>query len=193
MDHSCEVTLRPRRRRTVIHNLYSPMSNDPDGVLFDRDAISPAELAQIGELFGAMGALREAERRIADASQRYMKLNATSMRAIHVLMVAENAGELITPTALAEQLGISTAAVAKMVAKLEADGHVLRRRHPTDRRAQTLTVSPSTRTAAMDTVGRTQSSRMRAAAALSAEERAVVIRFLQETAEDLAVTLDRED
>lgn len=171
-------------------NIYSPMSNDPHGVLFDRNAVSAAELAQIGELFGAMGALREVERRISDASQEYMKLNATAMRAIHALIVAENEGSLITPTGLAEHLGISTAAVAKMVAKLVTDGHVVRHRHPSDRRAQTLTATTATRTAAMDTMGRTQSSRMRAALDLTADERAVVIRFLRRTAEDLAASLD---
>lgn len=173
-------------------NLYSPLSNDPHGVLFDREAIPAQDLAQMGELFAAMGALREVERQITDASQEYMRLNATAMRAVHFLMVAENEGALITPTALAEQLGISTAAVAKMVAKLETDGHVVRHRHPSDRRAQTLTVSASTRTAATSTVGRTHASRMRAAAALSPEERDVVIRFLHSTAQDLAASLEEQ-
>ena len=187
------ATLILHDERDVNLNLYSPTSNDPHGELFDHEALSPGELAQIGELFGAMGALRDVERRIMDASQAYMKLNATAMRAIHVLMVAENEGTLITPTVLAERLGISTAAVAKMISKLEADGHVVRHRHPSDRRAQTLTVSPSTRAAAMDTMGRTQASRMRAAAVLTAPERDVVIGFLRRTAEDLAASLDRED
>lgn len=173
-------------------NIYSPMSNDPDGVLVDRSAMSAAELAQIAELFGAMGALREVERRIGDAAQEYMKLNATALRAVHILIVAENEGSLITPTALAEHLGISTAAVAKIVAKLEAGGHVVRHRHPSDRRAQTLTATTAARTAAMDTMGRTQSSRMRAALDLTADERDVVIRFLRRTAEDLAASLDDE-
>ena len=63
----------------------------------------------------------------------------------------------------------------------------MRAPHPNDRRALTITVTEETREAAMQTVGRLQSKRFHAAARLTSEERAVVIRFLDDMADEIRV------
>ena len=49
-----------------------------------------------------------------------------------------------------------------------------------------LTVDPATREAAMSTMGRQQAGRFRAAAALSAQERDAVLRFLTDMAREIS-------
>ncbi|WP_306420638.1 MarR family transcriptional regulator [Arthrobacter sp. JCM 19049] len=69
-----------------------------------------------------MGRLRAVERKISRASQQYMKLNETDMRAIRMLIAARHREEVVTPGQLAKHLGISTASVTKMLDRLEAGG-----------------------------------------------------------------------
>lgn len=173
--------------------MYALHASDPHSELVDRTEISPEDLAQIGRLFEAMGALREVERRLRDSSQEYMKLSQTAMRAVHLLIIAENTKTPMTAARLADRLGISTAAVAKMLAKLEADGHVVRSPDPEDRRAHVLTVTPSTRSVAMETVGRQQASRMHAALEMTPAEREVVLTFLQRTTADLEAAMNASE
>lgn len=52
--------------------------------------------------------------------------------------------EPIGPVGLGKLLGISSGSATGLVDRLERDGHVERRRHPDDRRRQTLTVSAGT-------------------------------------------------
>ena len=80
----------------------------------------------------AMAALRQAEEKLSEASLRYMKLNRTDMRALHFLIVAENRKQIVTPSAIAEHLGISTASTTKLLDRLERGDHILRHTHPTD-------------------------------------------------------------
>lgn len=63
----------------------------------------------------------------------------------------------------------------------------MRSPHPTDRRALAITITEETRHAAMQTVGRQQAKRFYAAARLTREERAVVIRFLEDMTQEIAL------
>jgi DNA-binding MarR family transcriptional regulator len=165
--------------------VYDLRANDPDGSLVDQAGLSAAEIDQIGEVMTAMGRLRDVERRMAEASQRYMRLNETDMRAVHFLITAQNQGVEATAGMLARHLGITTASTTKMLDRLERAGHLTRGPHPRDRRALVVRISPETAAVARRTVGRQQASRVAPAARLSAEERSVVIRFLRETADAL--------
>ena len=168
-------------------SVYDVDSSDPDGELVDRDGIDPADVQQISELMAALGRLREAEQALSEASQAYMKLGETDMRALHFLIVSNNRGELATPGAIAAHLKISSASTTKLLDRLERAGHVARASHPTDRRALAITVTPETRDAAMNTVGKQQAKRFYAAARLSREERRVVIAFLEDMTAELAL------
>lgn len=161
-------------------------SGDPRGEMIDRGSLTPAEIAEIGDLMNAFGELREAEQRLAEASRAYMKLNDTDMRALHFLIVSGNRGEIATPGAIAAHLRITSAATTKLLDRLERDGHVVREQHPSDRRAITVSITPETRASAIETVGRQQARRFYAAARLTSEERAVVTRFVRDMAAEIS-------
>lgn len=167
--------------------VYDIEASDPNGVLLDRAGIDESAIRQIAELMASLGELRDAEQRLAEASRRYMKLNETDMRALHYLIVCANRGAVATPGGIAQHLGISTASTTKLLDRLESGGHVVRSAHPSDRRALAISITPETKKAAMETVGRQQARRFHSAARLTEAEREVVIRFLRDMTKELAL------
>lgn len=149
------------------------------GVLDALDGIDEANLGQMVRVMDAMFRWREAERRVSEASQRYMRLGETDMKALRLMIVKGDHGEHVTARDISEHLGISSAATTKLLDRLEAGGHVHRTRHPTDRRAIAVVITPETRKAAELTVGREHARRFRVAAMLTPAEREIVIRFLE--------------
>ncbi len=170
--------------------IYDVDASDPRSTLIDRTGVAPEDLRQIAVLMGALGDLRDAEQRLSLASRRYMQLNETDMRALHYLIVCANRGVIATPGGIAQHLGISTASTTKLLDRLEKGAHIRRAPHPTDRRALAISITPETRQAAMETVGRQQSKRFYAAARLTSEEREVVIRFLMDMTAEITLTGD---
>ncbi|MCS3492156.1 DNA-binding MarR family transcriptional regulator [Arthrobacter sp. JUb119] len=170
--------------------MYGLSESDPGQDLIKRAGIAPANLEQIDRIMAEMGRMRQIERRIMRSSQQFMKLNETDMRAIRKMISAKHAGQSVTPGALSQYLGISSASVTKMIDRLEAHGHVRRTRHPTDRRSQCVEVTEETHLAAREQVGRHHAKRFEVANAMSPEERDVVIRFLAGTSDALESSLD---
>jgi DNA-binding MarR family transcriptional regulator len=167
--------------------LHDPRVIDPSGRLVDLASMDEAELGQIVGVMNAMFRWREAEQRVSAASRAYMRLGETDMRAIRFAIVMADRGAHVTARDIATHLGISSASTTKLLDRLEVAGHIVRTRHPTDRRALAVLVNPDTRAAAETTVGREHARRFRVAAALSPEDREVVTRFLRamsETSED---------
>lgn len=167
--------------------IYDVEVSDPRSALVDRSGVAPEDLQQIALVMGALGELREAEQKLSRASRRYMQLNETDMRALHYLIVCANRHAIATPGGIAQHLAISTASTTKLLDRLEKGGHIVRSPHPTDRRALAITITEETRHAAMQTVGRQQAKRFYAAARLTREERAVVIRFLEDMTQEIAL------
>lgn len=173
--------------------LYAVRSADPRGEMVSASTVPDGAHSQIDQLMAAMGHLRTVERNLAEASQAYMQLNETDMRAVHYLLIAENQGHPVTASALARYLRITTASTTKLIDRLERQNHVVRHRHPSDRRAMLITISPETRIAAIASMGRHQASRVQVAAEMTAEQREVVINFLNNTAAALQASLDQTD
>lgn len=171
----------------VTGSLYDVDSVDPNSDLVDRSDLQASDIAEITAVMAAMGRLGEAEAALAKASQEYMQLGQTDMRAIHYLIVAANRGEVVTPGALAVHLAISTASTTKLLDRLESGKHVVRSPHPTDRRALAITITPETHAAARDTVGRKHATRFTAAAALTTPEREIVAGFLDDVASRMSL------
>lgn len=171
---------------SVTPAMYHVDPNNPRGALIDVSGYEPEVLRQISELMSALGRLRDAERAIMKSTQDYMKLSETDMRALHFIIGCHNRGEIATPGAIAAHLNVSTASITKLLDRLERGGHVLRHSHPTDRRALAITVTDSTRQAATHSVGRQQSRRFYAAARLTANERDVVTRFLDDMTREIS-------
>ncbi|MFK4791509.1 MarR family winged helix-turn-helix transcriptional regulator [Microbacterium sp. ZW T5_56] len=167
--------------------LYDIETSDPRQTLVDRSGVSAEDIQQITELMKALGALREAEQHLSEVSRRYMQLNETDMRALHYLIVCSNTNTFVTPGAIAHHLRISSASTTKLLDRLERGGHIVRSPHPTDRRALTISITPETHRAAMETVGRQQSKRFYSAARLTPSEREVVIRFLRDMTEEITL------
>lgn len=179
----------PDSERRIERAMIDPRLIDPTVALVRRAHLSEDELDEIVELMAALHGWHAAAARMSAASRRYMHLNQNDMRAVRFMIAAENAGEAVTARALADHLGISTAATTKMLDRLERGGHVIRRPHPVDRRAIVLQVTPSTRKAAREGVGRLHARRFDVAAGMSAPERRIVTRFLTQ----LAATEDTDD
>ncbi len=175
-------------RASVSSSIYDVDSSDPQSRLVDRSSLDAAQVNHISELMAALGRLREAEQELSDVSLRYMKLNQSDMRALHYLIVSANRGEIATPGAIASHLNITTASTTKLLDRLERAGHIVRKAHPTDRRALAITITPKTRDAAANTVGRQQAKRFYSAARLTAEERDVVIRFLDDMTNEITLS-----
>lgn len=172
---------------TVSSSLYDVDKNDPELILIDRSDVSPEDIQEISGVMAALGRLRDAEQHLSEASQRYMKLGRSDMRALHFLIVAFHTKAIITPSAIAAHLGISTASTTKLLDRLESGGHIVRAPHPNDRRALAITVTEETRKEAIQTVGRLQAKRFHAAARLSSEERMIVVRFLDDMTDQISL------
>lgn len=171
-----------------VSSLFDVDASDPHSELVDRSELSAEEISQINGVMAALGALREAEDRLTDASTRYMKLNKTDMRALHYLIVCGNRGNLATPSSIAGHLNISSASTTKLLDRLERAGHIVREPHPSDRRALNIRITPATRASAMETVGRQHAKRFEAARRLSPDERDVVTKFLIDMRREIKCT-----
>lgn len=172
---------------SVSSRLYDVENNDPNSLLIDRSHLSPEDVQGITQVMTALGRLRDAEQLLSEASQRYMRLGRSDMRALHFLIVAQHTQAIITPSAIATHLGISSASTTKLLDRLEEAGHIVRAPHPSDRRALAITITDETREAAMHTVGRLQAQRFHAAASLTPKERAIVLRFLDDMTDKISV------
>lgn len=80
-----------------------------------------AESERIGHLFAAVHNVR-----------------STDFRALLHIMVAETAGQPISPGELGQRMGLSGAGITYLVDRLIESGHVRREAHPSDRRKLTL-------------------------------------------------------
>ena len=168
-------------------NIYSVDASDPDAKLVDREHYSTAEIHQIDELMAALAQLRAVEQQLSDASQRYMRLGQTDMKALHFLIVSKNTGTIATAGALAAHLEISTASTTKLLDRLETHGHIVRSPHPKDRRALAISITDKTHATAVETIGRQQAKRFNAAARLTSQQRDVVTNFLKDMAEEITL------
>lgn len=171
------------------HQAFSVRANDPEGQLIAHGSLGEDDLALIDAIMAATASLQQTERRIAVASQRYMALGRTDMRAIHYLLVQENLDNEVSPSILARQLGITTASTTKLLDRLEKAGHIRRTPNPQDRRSSRITVMADTRLAALRTVGRIQSARVAPLQRLSPAERLTVLQYLRDTKDALESTL----
>lgn len=171
-------------RQDAEPSMMDPRIMDPDQEIVRLAGLDDADIDQVVGVLEALRRWRETERRMSEASRRYMKLGETDMRALRFLIAMENHGRVVTPGAIAEHLGITTASTTKLIDRLAAGDHVRRTPHASDRRSLAIEVTAETRHAARETVGRSHARRFDAAARLTAEEREIVIRFL----DDLAAT-----
>lgn len=150
-----------------------------DSDLIDPAGLSDADLDQCVRVMEGLREWHEAARRLSEASKRYMKLNESDMRAIRMIMRAQQQQQIVTPKDIAREVGISSASTTKLIDRLVAGGHLIRVPHPSDRRTTCIEVTERTSISAHDTIGRQHARRFTAAASLSRQDRDAVIRFLE--------------
>ena len=172
----------------ITENMYTGSQNSFPGDLVDSSDLSNADREQIARLMNSLARLREAERTLSEASRRFMKLSEQDMRALHYLIAAKRQGAVVTPKVLSAHMAMSAASVTKLINRLEREGHVIRKLHPSDRRAYAIEITAETARSARETVGRSQARRVYAAAQLSSRERDAVIRFLDGMADELSLS-----
>ena len=134
----------------------------------------------------AVAVLRAVRRfRAADVAMRVraranMDMNDTDMVALRHLIAAEERSESMGPKDLSVLLGISSAATAKLLTRLEAAGRMRREPHPTDRRAQVLHATRRAQDEIKRVLGSAHQRMLAAAEKLSGAEQLAVVRFLDE-------------
>ena len=106
----------------VSSRLHDVEKNDPDSLLVDRSQLSSEDIQGVTMVMAAFGRLRDAEQLLSEASQRYMNLGQSDMRALHFLIVAQHTNAVVTPSAIATHLGISSASTTKLLDRLEEGG-----------------------------------------------------------------------
>lgn len=160
--------------------MMDPRVMDPGQELVRREGMADGDVDQVVGVLEALRRWRETERRMSEVSRRYMKLGDTDMRALRFIIAMQNHGRVVTPGAIAEHLGITTASTTKLIDRLAVGDHVRRFPHPSDRRSLAIEVTDETRRAARESVGRSHARRFDAAARLTPREREIVTRFLDD-------------
>jgi DNA-binding MarR family transcriptional regulator len=174
--------------RRISGSLTDPRVIDPRQELVRHDDLSDDELEQIIAVLEAVRGWREAEQRLSFESRTAMQLNETDMKALRYIIASSNADVAVTAGALAEHLHISTASVTKLLDRLERAGHIVRKPHPTDRRAVTVEITPETHRQVRRTMGLQHARRFEVARSLSPAEREIVTRVLTELSATTLVT-----
>ena len=121
--------------------------------------------------------------RVADAAMRHraqaeMKINETDLMALRHLIACERQDRVARPKDLSEFLNISSAATAKLLARLSASGHIRREVNPADGRAQRLFATQSSHTEMRESLAGTHDEMMRVAHGLTGDQQTVIVHFL---------------
>src|SRR5690349_6064431 len=165
--------------RRISGALTDPRVIDPRQELVRHDDLTDDELAQIMGVLDAVRHWREAEQRLNLESRTALQLNETDMKALRYIIASMNANVAVTAGALSEHLHVSTASVTKLLDRLERAGHIVRKPHPTDRRAVTVEITPETHREVRRTMGLQHARRFEVVRALAPQDRETVTRFLQ--------------
>jgi DNA-binding MarR family transcriptional regulator len=141
----------------------------------DVDDVSRAIL-----VLQALRRFKTADTAMRHRTQSEMDMNETDLLALRYLIAAEGRGDSVGPKELAVVLEISTAATAKLLARLAHSGHIRREKHPTDRRAQLLYATPDAQHEVRKTLGAMHERMLSVAQDFSAGEQHAIIRFLDD-------------
>lgn len=181
-----DFNLAYERYALIVSEQEQPSSASADNLRYfsaDSDLIDPAHLSrnELDQCVRVMEALRqwqESARALSEASSRYMQLNESDMRAIRMIIRAQQQQRIVTPKDIAREVRISSASTTKLIDRLVAGGHLTRAPHPSDRRTTCIEVTPHTLRSAHETIGRQHARRFRVAVDMDPEDRETVVRFL---------------
>ena len=155
--------------------MVPPATSDGAGYWY----VPAPESADSVDVLNALRAYRAAEAAMRRRTRDSMRMNETDLLAIRYVMQARQAGRSIGPKDLSRILNISTASTTALLDRLEARGYLIRRPHPTDRRALEILPTDNADHEVRETLGVMHRRMLSAAEALSPEETLTITRFLQ--------------
>ncbi|MET4159447.1 DNA-binding MarR family transcriptional regulator [Agromyces sp. PvR057] len=115
-----------------------------------------------------------------------MDMGDTDAAALRWIVAEERAEHPPTSAGLARELGVTTAATAKIVARLVASGDLERAPHPTDGRVLLLRAMPEAHARLRRTLGPMHARMRHVAESRDPAEQRVIIRFLDDLADAIA-------
>ena len=145
------------------------------------------------EVLRAVRRFRAADLAMRNRASADMDMNGSDLAALRHLIAAGERNEAIGPKDLSSHLGITTAATAKLLSRLESAGRLRRERHPSDRRAQVLHATDSAHAEVREVLGSAHQRMLAAAEKLSIPEQSAVVRFLDELSGAMAEPTDEAD
>ena len=172
----------------------APNEVKPVGELPDRAAEAEQANAQLGfgRNFGFLvhDVSRLIKRRF-DRKARQTGLPITRRQAAVVLYIARNEG--VSQTEVATWLDLEPIALVRMLDKLNDEGLVERRAHPTDRRVRTLWLTPAARPMVTQIFAINKAIREEAFAGMAAHARETVIDILDGIKGNLVLREEADD
>ncbi|HEY0932815.1 MAG TPA: MarR family transcriptional regulator, partial [Trebonia sp.] len=130
------------------------------------------------ELPGPARALREVQQASYGATLALARRLGIGTTEVAALQHLTSAGEPLGPVQLGQRLGIASASATALVDRLERSGHVYRSPHPQDRRRQTISVTQESTDQTREALRPLLADIDLAAAQLTPEQAAAVVRFL---------------
>lgn len=130
------------------------------------------------ELPGPARALREVQQASYGATLALARRLGIGTTEVAALQHLTSAGEPLGPVQLGQRLGIASASATALVDRLERSGHVHRSPHPQDRRRQTISVTQESTDQTREALRPLLADIDLAAAQLTPEQAAAVVRFL---------------
>ncbi|HWK20265.1 MAG TPA: MarR family transcriptional regulator, partial [Microbacteriaceae bacterium] len=95
--------------------MHDPRVADARGRLLGDQNIAAEDLEGTIRVMNALFLWREAERRVSEASRRFMRLGESDMKALRYAIIMADQGRHVTARDLAEHLSISSASVTKLL------------------------------------------------------------------------------
>lgn len=148
-----------------------------EGYWYGDDAVRP--------ILQALREFRRSDEEMRRRTSADMDMNVTDLRALQIVIAAEQARTYATPRALTQQLGISSASTTKLLDRLTASGHVERRPHPRDRRSIIVVATAHAHEQIRERLAAMHERMAEIARAVPEESRQAVVDFLLAMAAEL--------
>jgi DNA-binding MarR family transcriptional regulator len=139
------------------------------------------------DVLAALRGFREADAAMRESARAQLAVNETDLVAIRHLIRGEARSTPVTPKDLSTYLGISSAATAKLLARLSRTGHIRREAHAVDGRVQLIFATTAAHREVRRALGSVHARMFAAAEDLDPAECGAVIRFLRAVAGAMAV------
>ena len=123
---------------------------------------------------------RTAEQAMRRRTRESMRMGEADLRALKLLLKAQEDERLTTPVQLGAHLGMKSSSVTAMLDRLTASGHVSRHPHPSDRRSITIRATPGADEEVRHTLTAMHRRLLEVAAELGPERSRTVVAFLSQ-------------